>query len=154
MSGIPTPPIGAPVVPARGALRPLGLESVRITGGFWGERQAVNGTATFPHILEWLEADGSFTNFDAAAAGTVVEERRGREFSDSDMYKVLEGMAWEIGRTDDADLEKKFRELVARFARVPPGERPLDCESTRERFSNGWTRDSDVSAESPLPACC
>ncbi len=118
MSGIPTPPIGAPVVPARGALRPLGLESVRITGGFWGERQAVNGTATFPHILEWLEADGSFTNFDAAAAGTVVEERRGREFSDSDMYKVLEGMAWEIGRTHDADLEKQFRELVARFARV------------------------------------
>ena len=40
----------APAVPSRGKLRPLGLGDVRITGGFWGERQAVNGRNTFEHI--------------------------------------------------------------------------------------------------------
>ena len=36
----------APVVPASGRLRPLGIDEVRITGGFWAQRQAVNGSAT------------------------------------------------------------------------------------------------------------
>ncbi|HEY9478275.1 MAG TPA: hypothetical protein VIQ26_07570, partial [Microbacteriaceae bacterium] len=53
----------APVVPSTGALRPLGLNEVRITGGFWGERQRVNGTATLSHIEHWLEQAGWLGNF-------------------------------------------------------------------------------------------
>ena len=39
-----------PVAPSSGALRPLGLDEVTITGGFWHHRQEVNGTATLAHI--------------------------------------------------------------------------------------------------------
>ena len=46
----------------------------------------------------WLERDGWIANFDLAASGALPEGRTGREFSDSEVYKTLEAMAWEIGR--------------------------------------------------------
>jgi DUF1680 family protein len=92
----------APVAPTSGALRPLGLDEVAITGGVWGRRQAVNGTATLDHIERWLEREGWLGNFDLAAAGTLPEGRRGREFSDSEVYKYLEAIAWELGRREGA----------------------------------------------------
>lgn len=109
----------APVVPTRGRLRPLGLAEVRITGGFWGERQDINGSATLAHIESRLESEGWLPNFDLAAAGALPEGRRGREFADSEVYKYLEALAWEIGRTDvaaDDEQEQRFHGIVARVA--------------------------------------
>ena len=108
--------VATPVVPSHGALRPLGLDEVRITGGVWADRQAVNGGATLAHIEYWMEHEGWIGNFDAAAAGTVAEHRAGREFSDSEVYKLLEAMAWEVGRSDDAELDARLTSLVARIA--------------------------------------
>ncbi|KRE22893.1 glycoside hydrolase family 127 protein [Agromyces sp. Soil535] len=110
-----------PVAPTMGALRPLGLDEVTITGGFWGRRQEVNGTATLAHIGGWLEREGWLANFDLAASGGLPEGRRGREFSDSEVYKYLEAIAWEIGRRGAAgeatdELEARFRSVVARVA--------------------------------------
>ncbi|MEU8053420.1 glycoside hydrolase family 127 protein [Micromonospora haikouensis] len=121
MSG--TAPTAAPVLPARGRLRPLGLDAVRVTGGFWAERQSINAAATFAHIEHWLDREGWIRNFDLAVRGDVSAQRRGREFSDSEVYKLLEAMAWEIGRTGDADLESRFRALVRRVvaAQEPDG---------------------------------
>ncbi|WP_396654203.1 hypothetical protein, partial [Microbacterium sp.] len=64
MTMIDTTTPAAPVVPSRGRLRPLGLDEVRITGGFWGERQAVNASGTLPHIESRLESEGWLPNFD------------------------------------------------------------------------------------------
>ncbi|MGB3731945.1 glycoside hydrolase family 127 protein [Microbacterium sp.] len=108
--------IMTPVIPARGRLRPLGLSEVVLTDGFWAERQRVNGTATLAHAEAKQETEGWLANFDLAAAGTLPEGRRGREFSDSEAYKLLEGMAWEIARTDDPALEARFRAIVRRVA--------------------------------------
>ncbi|HEU4542540.1 MAG TPA: beta-L-arabinofuranosidase domain-containing protein [Jiangellaceae bacterium] len=95
-----------PVVPSSGRLRPLGLGDVRITGGFWAQRQRINGSASIEHALSWAERVGWIDNLRAAADGRLSDVRRGREFSDSDVYKLLEAMAWESargGRTmDDA----------------------------------------------------
>ncbi|HZW42676.1 MAG TPA: beta-L-arabinofuranosidase domain-containing protein [Agromyces sp.] len=107
----------APVAPSRSRLRPLGLDEVAIRGGFWGDRQEVNGRATLAHIAGWLEREGWLGNFDLAASGRLPEGRRGREFSDSEVYKYLEAVAWEIGRRGgDAELEERFRSVVARVA--------------------------------------
>ncbi|MEU0410635.1 beta-L-arabinofuranosidase domain-containing protein [Streptomyces griseorubiginosus] len=78
-----------PVAPSRGRLRPLGLDEVRITGGFWAGRREVNATATLDHCREWVDRVGWTGNFTAP-----VEARRGREFADSDVYKLLEAMTW------------------------------------------------------------
>ncbi len=107
---------GRPVVPASGRLQPLGLAEVRITDGFWARRQDVNRTATLGHIEHWLEREGWLPNFDLAVQGGLPDGRRGREFSDSEVYKLLEAMAWELGRRHDPALEERFDAIVRRVA--------------------------------------
>lgn len=140
-----------PVVPTRGRLRPLAIGEVTITGGFWAKRQQVNSAATLAHIEQWLEREGWIANFDLAAAGGLPDGRRGREFSDSEVYKYLEALAWEIGRTGDSALEDRFRKVVARvaaaqepdgyvntkFGRPGQGERWSDLEWGHELYCVG-----------------
>jgi len=128
----------APALPARGEIRPLGQGEVRITGGFWGRRQQVNGSATLSHIEGRLESEGWLPNFDLAAAGKLPEGRRGREFSDSEIYKYLEGLAWEIGRTDDPALEERFRAVVARVAAAQEADGYLNTMFGREGQDPRW----------------
>ena len=105
-----------PVAPIRSRLRPLGLAEARITGGFWGRRQQVNAAATIAHCLEWTERMGWVGNFRAAAEGLLPGARRGREFSDSEVYKLMEAMAWQLGREPDPALEARFAELTGILA--------------------------------------
>ena len=105
-----------PVVPGRSRLRPLGLGEVAITGGFWGHRQQINAEASLAHIEGWLEHEGWLANFDLVRDGGPATARRGREFSDSEVYKLLEAMAWELARADDPALEARFGALVERVA--------------------------------------
>jgi DUF1680 family protein len=106
-----------PVAPSRGRLRPLGLDEVRITGGFWARGREVNATATLDHCREWMERVGWIDNFRAAVEGRIQRERRGREFADSDVYKLIEAMAWE-GRHDSEVAA--LTETIAR-AQEPDG---------------------------------
>ncbi|HLU55281.1 MAG TPA: beta-L-arabinofuranosidase domain-containing protein [Pseudonocardia sp.] len=127
------------VVPSTGRLRPLSLAEVTITGGFWGRRQRVNASATLAHIEQWLEREGWLANFDLAAAGALPEGRRGREFSDSEVYKYLEALAWEIGRTGDAALEERFRKVVARVAAAQEPDGYLNTKFGRPGQAPRWS---------------
>lgn len=109
---------GRPVVPSRGTLRPLGLDEVRIEGGFWGERQQLNSSAIIEHCERWVEKMGWAGNFDAALEGRLPDDRHGREFSDSDVYKLMEAMAWEVARSGDTAMDARLRALTARVAAV------------------------------------
>lgn len=129
----------APVAPSRGRLRPLGQNEVRITGGFWGDRQSVNAAGTLRHIGARLESEGWLPNFDLAVSGGLAEGRRGREFSDSEVYKYLEGLAWEIGRTDDAALEGRFREVVSRVAAAQEADGYLNTRFGRSGQGARWS---------------
>ncbi|WP_395245447.1 glycoside hydrolase family 127 protein [Agromyces sp. MMS24-K17] len=139
----------SPVAPSSGALRPLGLDEVAITGGFWAERQAVNGTNTLDHVEGWLEREGWIANFDLAAAGKLPEGRRGREFSDSEVYKYLEAVAWELGRLAsvvDSDasaraeaLETRFRAVVARVAAAQEADGYLNTRFGRPGQGARWS---------------
>jgi uncharacterized protein len=108
----------APVVPSAGALRPLGGGEVRLDGGFWGERQALNAGVILDHCLEWMTRLGWVENFRLAASGRLPEGRRGREFSDADVYKLLEALCWEAGRSGGAspELERTIGELSEAIA--------------------------------------
>lgn len=108
----PDPTGGRPVVPTKSALRPLGLGEVRLGGGFWAQRQEINASATLDHARTWMEKLGWAGNFTAGHETEMSPERRGREFSDSEIYKLLEACAWEIGRTGDPEREAHFADLA------------------------------------------
>lgn len=107
---------GRPVAPTTGRWRPLGLDEVRIDSGFWADLQQLNATTMIAHCEAWVERMGWVGNFDAAVGGRLPDGRRGREFSDSEIYKLLEAMSWEVARTGDPDLERRLRALTARVA--------------------------------------
>ena len=109
-------PPAVPVLPSQSVLRPLGLGEVAIMGGFWADRQQVNARATLDHIEGWLEREGWLGNFDLVAGGRDMAARRGREFSDSEIYKYLEAVAWELGRRPDPVLRARLDAITARVA--------------------------------------
>ncbi len=102
-----------PVAPRAGLLEPLGLDEVRITGGFWASLRARNHDNTIPHIRRWLERAGWVGNFEAAAAqDDHPRPHHGRMFADSEIYKLLEAMAWDLSTTPDPEREQQFHALV------------------------------------------
>ncbi|MFT4108226.1 glycoside hydrolase family 127 protein [Propionicimonas sp.] len=129
----------APVQPRTGRLHPLGIDEVRITGGFWAERQRTNASATLPHIFAWLEREGWLGNFDLAARGGLPQGRRGREFSDSEVYKYLEAVSWQLGNGQDAALEARFRATVARVAAAQEPDGYLNTNFGRPGQGARWS---------------
>lgn len=109
-----TPLIGpvSPRATERLAVRPLGITQVRLTHGFWADWQRLNRDVTTPHALEWLERDGSVENLRRLRGPEPTSPHRGLWFSDSDVYKVLEGLSWELGRGPSTELESALAGLV------------------------------------------
>jgi DUF1680 family protein len=104
-----------PVVPSTGVLRPLPLGDLRLTGGYWADWQQRNADTVIAHCEDWMERIGWIRNFDAAATGEPFEHA-GIEFVDSEVYKLLEAMAWQLGLQPDGDLTERYERLVERVA--------------------------------------
>lgn len=90
---------------APATVRPLGTDQVQIEGGYWGERQRINGAETLFAGYQQLERAGSVDNL-RVAAGQAEGTYRGLLFTDSDVYKWLEAVSWELGRSHSAELQR------------------------------------------------
>jgi uncharacterized protein len=146
-------PFRAPVSPrATSRLQPLGMRDVALTRGFWADAQARNGDRTIPHTRHWIEQVGTVENFRGDAP------RRGVPFADSDVYKVLEAMAWELSRTGDASIGDDIEELAAVVAGAleddgylntywrERGERYVDLQMGHELYCFGHLIQAAVAA--------
>ncbi|MCU1408673.1 MAG: hypothetical protein JWM23_753 [Microbacteriaceae bacterium] len=118
----------------------MSASDVEITGGFWGDRQQANAVTTIEHCLTWMERLGWIANFDHTAAGQGPE-RAGREFADSEIYKLLEAMAWELDRRPDGALDDQYQSLSAR---VVAAQQPDGYLGTRFGSSGQAARYSDL----------
>src|SRR5690348_12093362 len=77
------------------SLTAVSFHEVHITDGFWGKRIHTNRTATIEANLHQCEITGRIRNF--AVAGKLVEgKHKGLLFDDSDLYKVIEGIAYTL----------------------------------------------------------
>lgn len=103
-----------PSLRATSRWRPLGLDSATITGGFWASRQAGNVVA-IKLGMSRLEDAGNLQNL-RIAGGLVQGEAIGPIFTDSDVYKWLEAVAWEYGRSPDEELLDMQRNVTGIIA--------------------------------------
>ena len=95
--------VAGPIAPTSGALgklRPLGLNEVTLSGGSaLGDWQERNRSQTVPHCVERVVTSGAMGNLERLAEGVAGNARHeGMVFADSDVYKVVEAIAWESVR--------------------------------------------------------
>src|SRR5690606_3145405 len=83
--------------------RTLALSDVSLDGGFWSRWQATNHEVSLRHGFEQLERFGNFNNL-KLAAGTGAGEYRQPVFMDSDVYKWLEAVGYELASNPDPEL--------------------------------------------------
>jgi hypothetical protein len=93
-------------------LQPLGLAAVRLSDGFWVERQQVNRNAAIASGRQRLEVAGNLENLTRAAGHADPDAYRGPYFMDSDVYKWLEAVAWEFAREPGDELRRDFDEIA------------------------------------------
>ena len=94
-------------------LSPLGGRELGITGGFWGRRQATNRRVSLSSGYESLQRAGSLRNLELVATGRATDGHRGEYFVDSDVYKWLEAVGWELGRLAAEDGGAEQLRLIA-----------------------------------------
>lgn len=90
-----------PVAPtAAGRLRPLPAGSGRLGDGFWQHWARVNASHSIAAGLDRLEAAGTLENL-KLAAGTAHGAYHGKlPFLDTDVFKWLEAVSWQLQQAD------------------------------------------------------
>jgi DUF1680 family protein len=89
----------------------LPLGSISLTEGFWSRKQAVNRQVSLCHGYEQLERAGNFNNL-RLAAGFGEGEHQGPVFMDSDVYKWLEALAYDLANVRDPEVKRMADETI------------------------------------------
>ncbi|OUE28398.1 Non-reducing end beta-L-arabinofuranosidase [Clavibacter michiganensis] len=90
---------GRPAVdPATGRRRPLGSAAVTLESGLLAAWQERNRAETIPHAIASMTAAGNLDDLRAAIDGPGERPVPRYPFLDTDVYKTLEGIAYEVGR--------------------------------------------------------
>lgn len=118
--------------------RTLPFSAVTLTGGLWAERQAVNRTVSLRHGYRMLEQAGNLHDL-RLAAGLVRGEYRGPLFMDSDLYKWLEAVAYELARSPDSELERMAAETVSLIAKAQAPDGYLNSYYQAIKPGQRWT---------------
>ena len=126
----------------------LSNAAIRMAGGsgLLADWQRRNREATIPHVIGQLHQAGNVTNL-LRLLGEFSGPHRGRyPFGDTDLYKTLEGLAYELARDDGggpaaAQIREFYELIVGLLARVQDADgyitsRYQDPESTAERWSD------------------
>ena len=82
------------------------VEAVHIGEGFWSARRKAVTERSLPTMLDLLEEHGVVDNF-RRLAGKPEIPRRGPLYTDSDLYKWIEGAAWALASNETADPDKQ-----------------------------------------------
>jgi len=119
-----------------------GHGGVTISGGFWARRQRTNRLVSLPLGRDRLEEAGNLGNFREAAQGAQHAPARGLPVFDSDVYKWLEAVGWELGRRPDPEAADSLRKLsgdvigMIQSAQAPDGYVGSWYRTVESRFSD------------------
>ncbi|MFF5792109.1 glycoside hydrolase family 127 protein [Paeniglutamicibacter sp. NPDC012692] len=102
-------------LPRSGRFGTLGSSHVRLLSGELAQWQSLNRTATIGHSLRELRAAGNLENLRTLATADPERYRGKYPFLDTDLFKTLDGLAYEINRPGmepDPETAAFFEESV------------------------------------------
>lgn len=99
----------------RGRISPVPIHAVEMGDGFWRPWMEANRAKGIPALYHQLEEHGAIDNF-RLISGRKQGERRGPYFTDSDVYKWMEGAATALETSDDPYLEKLLDGVIDEVA--------------------------------------
>ena len=119
-------------------LRSVPLESVTVRDAFWAPRRRVNAQRTLPSQFRHLESTRTIDNM-RRAAGKKDGEYAGMYFSDSDIYKWLEAVSWQLAGRSDPELQRMADVVIKELADAQRDDGYLNSYFSRERALERWT---------------
>ena len=104
------------------AMHPVPIRAVKLGAGFWQERRRVNVERSIPSMFELLEAHGIVDNF-RRLSGRKDAPRKGPLYTDSDLYKWMEAVAFVLQSGDNPKLRATLDAIIddIRAAQEPSG---------------------------------
>src|SRR5215472_17848808 len=130
-----------PAIPSSGAavaLRPLPYTGARLSGGQLHDWQERNRAASLPLALRQLEAAGNLGNLRLVIDG-ARDGYQGPVFMDSDIYKTLKAISWELSRNPSAELAEFARGATALLEKAQQADGYLNSYvqvTGKPRYSN------------------
>jgi uncharacterized protein len=94
-------------------LQPVSVTASRAEGRFWGSRLERHRSRMLPHALAHLSHN--VDNF-RKASGDLPGPHEGLHWDDSDLFKVMEGMAYALAHQNDPELRDRLESLIAAAA--------------------------------------
>ena len=101
-------------------IKDVPMTSVKLTDGFWAERQKTDVAVTIRHEMRQSEQTGRLRNFELAAAA-LKGEKGGKfgtvyAFDDSDVYKVIEAASFALMLQPDPALVRDLDVWISKIA--------------------------------------
>ncbi len=119
-------------------LHSVPVEAVKMGEGFWLPRMKTNVERSIPTLLELLEQHGIVDNF-RRLSGRKKVERKGPLYTDSDLYKWMEGVAFVLQSGDDPKLRAQLDSLVDEVLAAQEPSGYLNTYYVEERESKRFT---------------
>lgn len=110
-------------------MNPVSFDHVKVNDTFWSPRIKAHKESTIAICLEKCEKTGRILNF-VKAAGQAGGKFEGIYYNDSDVYKVLEGIAYTLINNPDPELEKTADEMIDKIAEAQEEDGYLDTYFT------------------------
>lgn len=119
------------------SITPVPFAQTRLTDRFWAPRLATHASTTLPICIDQTEVKtGRIRNFEKAAAG--LGQHEGMYYDDSDVYKVLEGMAYSLINNPNPALEKKCDEWIDKIVAAQQEDGYLNTYYTLTNPAGRW----------------
>lgn len=104
-------------------ITPVQFTSVKVGGGFWGQRLKASREVTIPLAFSKCEETGRYENFVKAAHPSEDYKVGGLAFDDTDVYKTIEGASYVLQTYPDKKLEAYIDSvlLIVKGGQEPDG---------------------------------
>jgi DUF1680 family protein len=118
-------------------LKTFEFRNVSLHEGFWTKKINVNRKTSLHFGFEMLKKAGNFDNL-RIAAGSIKGNYRGYVFIDSDIYKWLEAVAWEMGKEPDKELTSMADQAIALIAAAQRPDGYINSYVQTREFYQPW----------------